>query len=131
LKLYLDTSAAAKLLIAESESAALAAFCDDADLELVGTDLLETEIRRVSARYDVPQADASAILDRVDLYGIPRSSFVEAGLLTGKTMRSLDALHLIGALRLGVDGVLAYDVRMREAARELGLETHAPGQLTA
>ncbi len=131
MKLYLDTSAAAKLLIEESESEALAAFCDGEEVELVATDLLETELRRVAVREQVPQADVSTILDRVDLHEIPRSSYVEAGLLPGARLRSLDALHLIGAVRLGVDGIVVYDVRMREAAGELGLTVHAPVSITA
>lgn len=45
---YLDTSAAAKLLIEEPESAARAEWADDASVELVATLLLETELRRLA-----------------------------------------------------------------------------------
>lgn len=37
-----------------------------------------------------------------------------------------DALHLAAAVRLGVDAMLTYDVRMDEAARELGIPVVAP-----
>ncbi|MFP5335516.1 MAG: hypothetical protein ACLGIV_09395 [Actinomycetes bacterium] len=69
---------------------------------------------------------ASDILDRVSLYEVPGSLFREAGLLPGAALRSLDALHLIAAVRLSVDAVVTYDVRMADAARHLGLRTLSP-----
>lgn len=63
----------------------------------------------------------------MDLYEVPPSLFREAGLLPGVGLRSLDAIHLAAAVRLGVAAVLTYDSRMREAARGLGLEVVAPG----
>ena len=49
--------------------------------------------------------------------------------LTGderQILRSLDALHLAAAIRLGVDAVVTYDTRMTQAARDLGLVVLAP-----
>lgn len=70
------------------------------------------------------------ILDRVTLHALPRSVYTHAGLLPGKSLRSLDALHITAALRLEVDAVLVYDVRMREAAAANGLRVLAPGDAT-
>jgi hypothetical protein len=70
------------------------------------------------------------VLDRVILHALPRSVYTHAGLLHGKTLRSLDALHITAALRLEVDAALIYDVRMREAAVENGLSILAPGDAT-
>lgn len=123
---YLDTSAAAKLLVAEEESVPLAEWADTAGAHLVATHLLETELRRFTARHSLPQADASAILTRVDIYDLPPSLYREAGLLPGKTLRSLDALHLAAAIRLDVDALVTYDVRLIEAAESAGLGVHAP-----
>jgi hypothetical protein len=48
-------------------------------------------------------------------------------------LRSLDAIHLATALMIrdDVDIVLAYDVRLREAAEAHGLPTAAPGLIEA
>ncbi len=49
-----------------------------------------------------------------------------AALLPGTDLRSLDALHLAAAIRIGVDRVVTYDSRMSESARALGVEVVAP-----
>lgn len=121
---YLDTSAAAKLLVEEEESAALAAWADGA--EPVSSLLLETELRRFAMRVGLPQQAVTALLDRVPLFDLPASIFHEAGVLAGEHLRSLDALHLAVALRLGVSGVVTYDARMASAAADLGLAVVSP-----
>lgn len=42
-------------------------------------------------------------------------------------LRSLDALHLAGALSIEASALLTYDVTLAEAARAHGLEVIAPG----
>lgn len=124
---YLDTSAALKLVIDEPESAALAAFLDEKQPELVACFLLETELRRAVHRVDgLSQQLVGMVLDGVDLYELSVSLFHEAGVLPGRHLRSLDALHLDAAIRIGVDAVLSYDQRMTDAARALGLTVDAP-----
>lgn len=125
-RFYLDTSAAAKLLVEEPESTALAAWTDAEDVDLVSTHLLETELRRLAHRLGLPQADVSEILLRVARYDLPASLYTEAGLLVGAGLRSLDALHLAAAIRLDVVGLVAYDVRLTRAARDLGIAVVAP-----
>lgn len=121
---YLDTSAAGKLLVEEVESSALAEWADG--VELVSSQLLETELRRLAVRLDLPQRAVTDILDRVALFDLPPSLFHEAGVLPGRGLRSLDALHVASALRLGVAGIVTYDMRMTEAAAAVGLGTVAP-----
>lgn len=124
---YVDTSAALKLVVEEAESTALAAALDDESLELVSSLLLETELRRVVAREPgLTQAVVTDLLEGVDLHELPSVLFVEAGLLPGTNLRSLDALHLAAAIRLEVDRVLTYDRCMAEAAESLGLRVIAP-----
>jgi hypothetical protein len=72
------------------------------------------------------QEVVTGLLDGVGLYELPVSVFQEAGLLPGPRLRSLDALHLSAAIRIGVDRLVAYDARMVEAAREMGLTVFAP-----
>jgi predicted nucleic acid-binding protein len=127
---YLDTSAAAKILVAEAESEALVDYLDDLteDDALVSSALLETELRRVAVRLDLDQAAVTDLLSSVDLVEPPRSLFHEAGVLPGTHLRSLDALHLATCLRVGADTLVAYDVRMLDAARSLGLTALSPGR---
>ena len=127
---YLDTSAAAKLVIEESESEALEDYLArlGPEDEPVSSALLETELRRFGLRLDLSQAAISDILDRVDLVEPDRSLFAEAGLLPGPDLRSLDALHVATALRVDASVVVAYDHRLQRAARAVGLATTAPGK---
>lgn len=125
---YLDTSAAAKLLIDEPESTALARHLDDLPAELapVSSVLLETELRRFAVRVAVPQAAVTDVLARVALVEPDRALFHEAGLLPGHALRSLDALHLATAIRVGAVDLISYDMRLLGAARDLGLSTSTP-----
>ena len=124
---YLDTSAAVKLIVQETESDALAAELRSNEPELVACLLLETELRRVVAREPaLTQRAVSDLLCGVDVYELPPPLFTEAGLLPGAALRSLDALHLAAAIRLEVDAVVTYDQRMAHAATSLGLEVFAP-----
>lgn len=125
---YLDTSAAAKLLVEQSESEALARYLDESEVEVVACMLLATELRRLVVREALPQSDASEVLEEVGLYDMPRSLYYEAGILAQQNLRSLDALHLAAAVRLGVDAVVTYDTRMAEAAQTIGLEALAIGR---
>lgn len=128
MSVYLDTSAAAKLVVDEAESEALGAYLDGIaeEHDPVSSALLETELRRLAVRLELDQAVMSDLLARIDLVDPPRSLFHEAGLLPGKSLRSLDALHLATALRVGAETIVAYDARLLSAARSLGLAVHSP-----
>ena len=124
---YLDTSAALKLMVEEAESSALAERLDAEAPDLVACLLLEAELRRAAQRREaMTQSMVSEFVEVVSLVEVPASLVREAGLLVGRTLRSLDALHLAAAVRLGVETVVTYDQRMAEAARELGLAVVAP-----
>ena len=98
-----------------------------AAVDLVGCWLLETELRRAAHRATaLTQEIVSEFLDGVDVYEIPASLYREAGLLPGTNLRSLHALHLAAAIRIGVDYLVTYDVRMIESARDLGLRVISP-----
>lgn len=127
---YIDSSAAAKLLVAEAESAALREYLDalPAGESLISSVLLETELRRLGVRIDFSQIAVSDLLDQVSLVEAERPLFPAAGLLPGHFLRSLDALHLATALRADASVVVAYDHRLQEATRVVGLAVAAPGQ---
>ena len=127
--LYIETSAAAKLLIDESASSRLAARLDNAvdqDDALISSMLLEIELRRLAVRVDLTQTAVTHLLERFDLMETDRSLYREAGLLPGRHLRSLDALHLAAALRVGTDVMVTYDRRQADAADAAGLPVLAP-----
>lgn len=114
-------------MIDEAESAALVATIDDVAPDLVACFLLETELRRAVHRGPaLTQEAVSTFLTGISLYELSVSSFQEAGLLAGQPLRSLDSLHLMAAIRIGVDRVVTYDARMADAALSLGLTVSAP-----
>ncbi len=123
---YLDTSAAAKLLVAERESGALADWLDQPDVRPMATLLLETELRRLAVRLDLSQQAVTGVLEGVELYALPDTAFREAGLMSRRDLRSLDALHLAGALRLDVEVLVTYDERLAAAGADVGLTVVAP-----
>jgi predicted nucleic acid-binding protein len=126
--LYIETSAAAKLLFAETETAALQTYLDelpDRDI-VVSSALMETELRRAVQREDAPQDSASAVLGRFPVVALDRSVFTQAGLLPGPALRSLDALHVAVALRVEAEVMITYDSRQIEAAEQVGMRTVSP-----
>lgn len=127
--LYIETSAAAKLLVDGPASSRLAARLDgavDQDEALLSSMLLETELRRLAVRVDLAQAAVTHLLERFDLMETDRSLYREAGLLPGRHLRSLDGLHLAAALRVGADVMVTYDRRQADAADAAGLPVLAP-----
>jgi predicted nucleic acid-binding protein len=126
---YVETSAAAKLLVDEPASSRLAARLDkavDQDDALLSSMLLEIELRRLAVRVDLAQTAVTHLLERFDLVETDRSLYREAGLLPGRHLRSLDALHLAVALRVGADVMVTYDCRQADAADAAGLPVLAP-----
>lgn len=126
---YLDTSAALKLVLAERESVALIEAIATERPTLVACYLLETEMRRAAHRSpELQQRQVTELLDRIDLYEVTPTVFLQAGLLPGEHLRSLDALHLASAIGIAVDALVTYDLRLAEAARAAGLVVIAPGR---
>jgi predicted nucleic acid-binding protein len=126
---YIETSAAAKLIVEEPASSRLARYLDQAASrgdQLLSSLLLETELRRVAERLRLPQAAVTRLLERFGLVELDRSLFREAGLLPGASLRSLDALHLAAALRVNADLIVTYDQRQATAAEVAGLPVRAP-----
>ncbi|MCX6415464.1 MAG: PIN domain-containing protein [Actinobacteria bacterium] len=117
----METSAAAKLLKREPESAAVREFIarliDDEHLVVTGR-MLETELRRLAVRQGIDQEKASEILDVLEH---DRSQFRQAGTIGGDQVRSLDALHLAAALRVGADAMITFDERLKRACELVGL----------
>lgn len=123
---YADTSALGALVVAQPNTQALVDWLEQAQVRLVSSDLLETELRRMAVREGREQSKVSQILDGVSLAALDRATYRSAGFLPMRNLRTLDALHLEAAIRLDVDAVLTYDRRLADAAREVGLTVIAP-----
>ena len=126
---YVDTSALVKLVVAESETAALWAWLGEPGRDLVTCDLARTELMR-AVRRTVPDRvlRAREVLDAVTLVSVSSSVFEDAGRLDPPVLRSLDAIHLASALDLGddLDGLITYDDRLADAAFSNGVAVVAP-----
>lgn len=126
---YLDTSAAMKLLVEESESAALTTYLQSADEErqLVASWLLHTELHCAANRHpdDVDLDSVGIVLDAVSLIDLTRGDLLTAGTLPGR-LRSNDAMHLAVALRVGADELVTYDAELVAAANAAGIVVVQP-----
>ena len=126
---YLETSAAAKLLLHESATAPLRRWLAPRVSVVFSSDLLRTELLRL-ARRSSPDVvlQARAALDSMLLSGLSTETFERAALLEPAQMRSLDALHLAAALEVGPDlkGIVTYDARLAEAAAAIGVPVISP-----
>jgi predicted nucleic acid-binding protein len=125
---YLDASAIVKLAVREPESTALRRYLRSRHPR-VSSALARTEVAR--ALLDKGEAARKAgrrALADLDLLRVDNRVLDLAGALLPFELRTLDAIHLATAQRLGVDlaRLCTYDGRMRDAAEELGIAVIAP-----
>ena len=128
---YLDASALVKLVVIESETAALRAWLAQAERGPVTCDLTRTELVRAVRRVAPDRMPgARAVLDALVLLKATTATFEAAGGLDPDELRSLDAIHVAAALELGDDleGIVAYDRRLASVAEANGITVNAPGQ---
>ena len=125
---YLDSSALVKLALREAESDALRRHLRRRR-PLVSSALARVEVLRAL----LPEGDAAlsrgrAVLRSIDLVRIGDRVLELAAGLAPAGLRSLDAIHLATARRLGRDlgHVVSYDERMLDAARQLRFRTASP-----
>jgi len=126
---YLDTSAAAKLVVAEPASGAMASWAATHETQVIASDLLRTELLRGTRRAAPDRMQrARSVLDALTLFNLTSATFERAATLDPEELRSLDALHLAAALELGdeLDGIVTYDSRMAAAASLYGVAVIAP-----
>ncbi len=126
---YLDTSALVKLVVEEEETAALIAWIDTADREIVSSDLARTELLRAVRRAAPDRlVRARDVLDAVTLLELTTQIYEEAARVDPPLLRTLDAMHLAVALDLGDDleTIVTYDDRLADAAAANGVRVTAP-----
>jgi predicted nucleic acid-binding protein len=130
-RLYLDASALVKLVQTEAESAALRRYLrrHRADQRVTSALSRVEVVRAVLAGGPDAVAKARRQLGRLYLVPLDRALLDDAATVgAGHVLRSLDALHLAAAKRLGPElrSVVTYERRMAEAATAVGLPAVAP-----
>ncbi len=124
---YLDTSALAKLVRAETETRALRRWL--AHRRWIISDLHRAELPRAAWRAGGRAlARAERLLAESDVIRIDAGTFDRAGRLEPSSLRTVDALHIAAAMTLGPDlsGIVAYDIRLLSAASDAGIRTVSP-----
>lgn len=131
-RVYVDTSAVAKLFIAEQETPDLRRWLADlSEPHLVSSALLAVELLRLLGLVN-PATVTSAeqfLADDVDIVEITPPILGDATTVPPPRLRTLNAIHLATALDLGtsVDILLTYDKLLIEAARTTGIVVAFPG----
>ena len=127
--IYLDTSAALKLVFSEAESQALEFWITErAGLPRVSSRLLRIELLRAVNRYGADLIDrAHVVLSVIVLTSIDDAAN-SAETIGDPLLRSLDAVHLTTAqsMRSALTAFVTYDKRLASAAAALGLPVEAP-----
>jgi predicted nucleic acid-binding protein len=128
--IYLDTSAALKLVSPEAETAALELWiAERAGIPRVSSRLLRIELLRAVTR-NAPDrlGRANVVLSSVALLSMDDVA-PTAEVIGDRTLRSLDAIHLATAheIRPELTAFVCYDKRLCDSARALGLPVHTPG----
>jgi uncharacterized protein len=130
MRLYLDTSALVKMVVAEPQSVAVRDYLRDYSADSLFTaPLSRTElVRAVASAGPAAVTAARMLLDELEMVTLSRAVLDDAASLPPRQLRSLDAIHLTAALRAesSLRAVVTYDARMSSAASGLGLSTAAP-----
>jgi uncharacterized protein len=127
--IYLDTSAALKLVLPEQETPGLELWiAEHAGVPRVSSRLLRIEMLRVVAR-NAPHrtSRANVVLSAIALLSIDDVAAI-AEVIGDSVLRSLDAIHLATAheIRNELTAFICYDKRLYDSAQSLGLPAVAP-----
>jgi predicted nucleic acid-binding protein len=134
-RFYVDSSALIKRAVDEAESDALEeelSFGIERNHSLIASSLAWVEVTRgLRSRLGYENPDDIRLLCDVAMSGIAEGIMDGAVValarrLSPANLRSTDAIHLATAVLLDADVVIAYDERLIEGARELGLRTRSP-----
>jgi predicted nucleic acid-binding protein len=131
--IYMDTSALVKLIVQEPESAPLRRWLADAeDRDHATSAVGRVELMRTALRSGDTEivANAKRILhEDLDIVAVTDEVIEMAETIGPEALRSLDAIHLASAARLGdaLTAVVAYDRRLIEGCRHLDYPIESPG----
>lgn len=135
MRVYFDSSALIKRVVAEDESDDLVDFLDaryeQGDV-LASSSLAWVEVSRVVLARVRKPADAGELIDGA-MSGIDERQMTAevvsiARRIEPLVLRSLDALHLATAVLIDADLVVTYDERLADACRRNALAVASPGR---
>ncbi|GLI27721.1 ribonuclease VapC [Agromyces rhizosphaerae] len=125
-----DTSALAKLLVEEAESATLRehlAQRDAAGDTIAISTIAVTELRRLAIRLDIEPDHVEPVLRPFRVIRLTEGILQLAGRLAHRHLGTLDAIHIATALSIEAQALITFDTRQTDAARLEGLAVEAPG----
>lgn len=123
--LYVDASFVAKLLVEEAESPEAVRTVEQAltrGRPLVSSRIVVAELHRLAFRLGLPRLDVNTVLDVLTLVNPDTETFLNAGLIPFH-VKTLDAIHIITALKVQADRFLTYDPQQQLTAEQMGLRT--------
>lgn len=125
---YVDTSALGRLLLGEPDASAVVRGLRDFE-QHVASRLVRLELRRLALREGLLE-HADQLLSGIALLPLDDTILDAAETLRPSSVATLDALHLVTAVRLAsvglLDAVMTYDARLAEGARAHGLAVVTP-----
>lgn len=125
---YVDTSALGRVLLGEPDAAAVIRNLGEFD-QHVASRLLRIELRRLALRHGL-LGNADQLLSGVALLPLEEAVLGAAETVQPVSVATLDAIHLVTALRLAdaelIDTVMTYDMKLAESAHQHGLSVIAP-----
>ena len=127
--IYLDTSAALKLVVADADTERLELWmAERAGIPRVSSRLLRIEMLRAVTRAAPHQMSrANVVLSAIALLSMDDVA-PAAEVMGDRTLRSLDAIHLATAheIRTDLSAFVCYDKGLQDSAHALGLPVEAP-----
>jgi uncharacterized protein len=128
--IYLDASAIVKLVVEESESAALREALRGRSQRITSA-LARVEVHLAAARRTpaLPTGRVDSVIAGLTLIPIDHPTLEAAAGLGTYRIRALDAIHLATARSLGdaLESFIAYDQRLLAAAESSRLPIESPG----
>lgn len=127
-RVYLDASAAVKLVVSEAETASVRKFLAGEGTR-ISSRVLAVELMRAVARASSASLDqARSLLEAIEFIELNSEIAERAARLEPVGLRSLDAIHLASALAVAdeLDAFVTYDARQADAARALGIPVESP-----
>jgi len=125
---YVDTSALGRVLLGEPDAPAILAALRGFE-QHVASRLLRVELRRLGLREGLLE-EADQLVSAIALLPLDEALLAAAESVLPATVATLDALHLVTAMRLAgeglIDAVMTYDARLADGARHYGLAVVAP-----
>lgn len=124
---YVDASALTKLVLDEPDSVALRRWYVETD-QVLCSRIGIVETRRAVGRQPHDTAHLDVIIRSVEVVEFDVDIARQAATIGPVSLRTLDAIHLASAVRLGaaIDAFVTYDDHLAEAARSVGLSVIRP-----